>query len=50
MLQFNGSVRWGWMYGLGQFQYGVRLVLSEEEEERLNSELETWTMSSEQGH
>lgn len=48
MLQFTGSVRWGWMYGLGQYQYGVRLVLTEEEEEELNAELETWTMSSEQ--
>ncbi|WP_150268269.1 PilZ domain-containing protein [Paenibacillus tepidiphilus] len=43
MLQFEGSVRWGWMFGLGQFQYGIRLDLSEEEEERLLRELEIWT-------
>ncbi|WP_151733914.1 PilZ domain-containing protein ['Paenibacillus yunnanensis' Narsing Rao et al. 2020] len=43
MLQFEGSVRWGWMFGLGQFQYGIRLDLTEEEEERLLRELDIWT-------
>lgn len=42
-LQFEGSVRWGWMFGLGQYQYGVRLDLQEAEEEELLRELETWT-------
>ncbi|WP_310833039.1 PilZ domain-containing protein [Paenibacillus pedocola] len=42
-LQFEGSVRWGWMFGIGQYQYGVRLVLNEEEEELLLRELELWT-------
>ncbi|MNH35923.1 PilZ domain protein [compost metagenome] len=42
-LQFEGSVRWGWMFGIGQFQYGVRLKLNEEEEELLLRELELWT-------
>jgi len=44
-LKLEGSVRWGWMYGLGQFQYGVRLILNEAEEELLLKELETWTMA-----
>ncbi|KWX75528.1 hypothetical protein AMQ83_36240 [Paenibacillus riograndensis] len=42
-LQFEGSVRWGWMFGLGQFQYGIRLDLQEAEEEQLLRELEIWT-------
>lgn len=42
-LTFMGNVRWGWMYGLGQYQYGVRLHLVEAEEERLMQELELWT-------
>lgn len=42
-LQLVGSVRWGWMYGLGQYQYGVRLKLEEAEEEQLMRELELWT-------
>ncbi|WP_231574886.1 PilZ domain-containing protein [Paenibacillus sp. FSL R7-0273] len=42
-LQFEGSVRWGWMFGIGQFQYGVRLELSEAEDEQLARELELWT-------
>lgn len=42
-LQLIGSVRWGWMYGLGQYQYGVRLKLEEPEEEQLMRELELWT-------
>ncbi|WP_254075315.1 PilZ domain-containing protein [Paenibacillus tritici] len=42
-LQYEGSVRWGWMYGLGQYQYGVRLDLQEHEEEQLLRELEIWT-------
>ncbi|MFD1774988.1 PilZ domain-containing protein [Paenibacillus rhizophilus] len=46
MLQFTGSVRWGWMYGLGEYQYGIRLVLTDEEEETLIRELDIWTMSS----
>jgi len=44
-LQLEGSVRWGWMFGLGQFQYGVRLDLEEAEEEQLLHEIETWTLS-----
>lgn len=51
-LQFNeeklklvGSVRWGWMFGLGQYQYGVKLKLNEDEEERLHRELDIWTAS-----
>ncbi|MCL6603519.1 MAG: PilZ domain-containing protein [Paenibacillus sp.] len=44
-LQLEGSVRWGWMYGLGQFQYGVRLDLNDEEEELLLHEIETWTLA-----
>ncbi|OBZ14317.1 hypothetical protein A8L34_10230 [Bacillus sp. FJAT-27264] len=42
-LRFEGSVRWGWMFGLGQYKYGVRLDLSEAEEEMLIRELESWT-------
>ena len=42
-LQLVGSVRWGWMYGLGQYQYGVRLKLEEAEEEQLLREIELWT-------
>lgn len=42
-LTFVGSVRWGWMYGLGQYQYGVRLHLLESEEAQLMQELELWT-------
>ncbi len=42
-LQLVGSVRWGWMYGLGQYQYGVRLKLEEAEEEQLMREIELWT-------
>ncbi|GGF67790.1 hypothetical protein GCM10010912_11000 [Paenibacillus albidus] len=45
-LQFEGSVRWGWMFGLGQYQYGVRLDLDEAEEAMLLHELELWTSSS----
>ncbi|MEK5254393.1 MULTISPECIES: PilZ domain-containing protein [Paenibacillus] len=44
-LQLVGSVRWGWMFGLGQYQYGVKLRLREDEEERLLKELEIWTAS-----
>lgn len=44
-LQLEGSVRWGWMYGLGQFQYGVRLDLNDEQEELLLHEIETWTLA-----
>ena len=44
-LQLEGSVRWGWMFGLGQFQYGIRLDLGEAEEELLLKEIETWTLS-----
>jgi Tfp pilus assembly protein PilZ len=44
-LQLVGSVRWGWMFGLGQYQYGVKLKLNEDEEERLLKELEIWTAS-----
>ncbi|MDQ0195657.1 PilZ domain-containing protein [Paenibacillus wynnii] len=44
-LQLEGSVRWGWMFGLGQFQYGIRLDLEEAEEELLLREIETWTLS-----
>ncbi|WP_379136580.1 PilZ domain-containing protein [Paenibacillus sp. sgz500958] len=44
-LRLEGSVRWGWMYGLGQFQYGVRLILNEEEEDLLMKELEIWTIA-----
>jgi hypothetical protein len=44
-LKLVGSVRWGWMYGLGQFQYGVRLDLGEEDEELLLNELEIWTLA-----
>lgn len=46
LLQFNGSVRWGWMYGLGEYQYGIRLDLTDEEEDILKHELDIWTMSS----
>lgn len=42
-LQYEGSVRWGWMYGLGQYQYGVRLDLQEDEEAQLLRELDLWT-------
>ncbi|MFF2907650.1 PilZ domain-containing protein [Paenibacillus sp. NPDC057934] len=42
-LRFEGSVRWGWMFGLGQYKYGVRLDLSKAEEEMLIRELESWT-------
>lgn len=42
-LQLIGSVRWGWIYGLGQYQYGVRLTLEEAQEEQLMRELELWT-------
>ncbi|WP_025688315.1 PilZ domain-containing protein [Paenibacillus zanthoxyli] len=48
MLRFTGSVRWGWMYGLGEYQYGVRLDLTPEEEDILTSELDLWTMTSSQ--
>ncbi|WP_340008896.1 PilZ domain-containing protein [Paenibacillus sp. FSL K6-0276] len=44
-LQLVGSVRWGWMFGLGQYQYGVKLKLNEDEEERLHRELDIWTAS-----
>ncbi|WHY21827.1 PilZ domain-containing protein [Paenibacillus sp. G2S3] len=44
-LQLVGSVRWGWMFGLGQYQYGVKLKLNEDEEERLLRELDIWTAS-----
>ncbi|WP_313641974.1 PilZ domain-containing protein [Paenibacillus sp.] len=44
-LQLVGSVRWGWMFGLGQYQYGVKLKLNEDEEERLHKELDIWTAS-----
>lgn len=44
-LQLVGSVRWGWMFGLGQYQYGVKLKLNEDEEDRLLKELEIWTAS-----
>lgn len=47
-LQLEGSVRWGWMYGLGQFQYGVHLDLDETDEELLLRELEIWTISQNQ--
>ncbi|MFE4711554.1 MULTISPECIES: PilZ domain-containing protein [unclassified Paenibacillus] len=42
-LRLQGSVRWGWMFGLGQYKYGVRLDLSEIEEEMLIRELDSWT-------
>ncbi|ASA21263.1 PilZ domain-containing protein [Paenibacillus donghaensis] len=42
-LQFEGSVRWGWMFGLGQYQYGIRLDLTEDEEELLLRELDLWS-------
>ncbi|MFC3746689.1 PilZ domain-containing protein [Paenibacillus sp. GCM10012306] len=42
-LRLQGSVRWGWMFGLGQYKYGVRLDLSVAEEEMLIRELESWT-------
>lgn len=42
-LELVGSVRWGWMFGLGQYQYGVKLKLDEIEEEKLLSELDLWT-------
>lgn len=42
-LQLLCGVRWGWMFGLGQYQYGVKFRLDENEEERLIRELETWT-------
>ncbi|KTD86192.1 PilZ domain-containing protein [Paenibacillus etheri] len=44
-LKLVGSVRWGWMFGLGQYQYGVKLKLNEDEEERLHRELDIWTAS-----
>lgn len=44
-LKLVGSVRWGWMFGLGQYQYGVKLKLNEDEEERLYRELDIWTAS-----
>ncbi|MFD5017605.1 PilZ domain-containing protein [Paenibacillus sp. NPDC058367] len=44
-LQLVGSVRWGWMFGLGQYQYGVKLKLNEDEEEQLHRELDIWTAS-----
>lgn len=44
-LQLVGSVRWGWMFGLGQYQYGVKLKLNEDEEERLHREIDLWTAS-----
>lgn len=44
-LQLVGSVRWGWMFGLGQYQYGVKLKLNEDEEDRLHRELDIWTAS-----
>ncbi|MDH6368423.1 PilZ domain-containing protein [Paenibacillus sp. VTT E-133280] len=44
-LQLVGSVRWGWMFGLGQYQYGVKLKLNEDEEELLHRELDIWTAS-----
>lgn len=43
-LRFEGSVRWGWMFGLGQYKYGVRLDLNEGEEARLLRELEMLTL------
>ncbi|WP_410511447.1 PilZ domain-containing protein [Paenibacillus sp. BR2-3] len=49
-LKLEGSVRWGWMYGLGQFQYGVRLDLEDEEEELLLNEIETWTIAQHSSH
>lgn len=42
-LELTGSVRWGWMFGLGQYQYGVKLKLNDFEEEKLLSEIECWT-------
>lgn len=42
-LELVGSVRWGWMFGLGQYQYGVKLKLDDTEEEKLLSELDLWT-------
>lgn len=42
-LELVGSVRWGWMFGLGQYQYGVKLKLDDAEEEKLLSELDLWT-------
>lgn len=42
-LELIGSVRWGWMFGLGQYQYGVKLKLNDFEEEKLLSEIECWT-------
>ncbi|NUU64464.1 PilZ domain-containing protein [Paenibacillus agri] len=42
-LRFEGRVRWGWMFGLGQYKYGVRLDLSKAEEDMLIRELESWT-------
>lgn len=45
MLKLTGSVRWGWMYGLGQYQYGIRLDLEPIEESRLLNELELWVNS-----
>ncbi|MBY3624656.1 PilZ domain-containing protein [Acinetobacter sp. CUI P1] len=44
-LQLVGSVRWGWMFGLGQYQYGVKLKLNEDEEDQLHRELDIWTAS-----
>ncbi|WP_310550033.1 PilZ domain-containing protein [Paenibacillus glufosinatiresistens] len=46
MLAFEGSVRWGWMYGIGEYQYGIRLDLTDEEEDILMRELEQWTLGS----
>lgn len=44
-LRLVGNVRWGWMFGLGQYQYGVKLRLNEEEEEHLIKEIDMWTAS-----
>lgn len=44
-IELEGSVRWGWMFGLGQYQYGIRFELDEVTEALLLSELELWSLS-----
>ena len=41
-LSFTGRVRWGWMFGVDQYQYGLRLELNKEERALLRKELEQW--------
>ncbi|MFP4975834.1 PilZ domain-containing protein [Paenibacillus sp. CN-4] len=45
-LEFDGCVRWGWMFGIGLYQYGIRLDLTPAEDELLLHELEFFTLSA----